>query len=327
MKMYTGDWSEENPGLVVAVGIGAGLLFALVAYLALIRTGYVSRYAEKEEKPTTNEEAEASPEDNVELKKLGSTSDAEADGNDVDIESNIKAKTDPGDGDNTNAFDKETLNATKKWLTSGLDKDVFEDMSKEEKDLEKYSVKFDVRTEKLFEWLQVLAAIFGIFAHGSNDIANAIAPFTSIYQLSKLKRNYEGEISSKNDVPWGILFLGAIFMSIGCVTYGYNVIKTLGLKLAKMSPTRGYFTQVASALVIIFASNYGFPASTTHCQVGATIAIGLVEKYYADKKLKWNQIFNWKLLLQVFFGWIATLLIAGTTSALIFSVLAFSPCI
>ena len=159
--------------------------------------------------------------------------------------------------------------------------------------------------------------------HGSNDIANAVAPFSSIVTLSQQK---PGDIiESKNEVPFYVLFVASMFMSIGCVTYGYNVIKTMGVKLTKLSPSRGYFTQVAAATVIIVASNYGFPASTTHAQTGATVAIGLVEKMYSSD-LKWNQVFNWRLLLTVFLGWIATILIAGLSSALIFSAMAYSPC-
>merc|ERR1712032_248844 len=208
-------------------------------------------------------------------------------------------------------------------LREGLDKDIFSDLTKEEQDVQKHSVQFEERTERLFEWLSVLAAIFATFAHGSNDIANAIAPFSAIVALSS--QDAGDDISEKSDVQLWVLLMGSLAMSIGCVTYGHNVIKTMGVKLAKLSPSRGYFTQVAAAVVIIAGSNFGFPASTTHCQVGATVGLGLIEKAY-NPNVKWNQVFNWRLLGIVFFGWIGTIVIAGSTSALIYSVLAYSPC-
>jgi len=249
----------------------------------------------------------------------GTNGDIEAGQTETVQEDQNKDKAKKGDDKKAN----NKLMAMGGKLKMGLEVDIFEDLTKEESDLQKFSTKFDPKTERLFEWLSVLAATFGIFAHGSNDIANAIAPFSSIVALSK--QTPDDSIEKSNDVAVGILFLGSIFMSIGCITYGYNVIKTMGVKLAKLSPSRGYFTQVGAALVIIIASNYGFPASTTHAQTGATVAIGLIEKMY-NKELKWNQVFNWKLLLSIFFGWIGTILIAGTTSALIYSVMAYSPC-
>jgi len=319
-----GDWAEENPGFIVLIGIAIGALFGFIAWLTLVRTGVVSRYAEREQDDQPVNTA-GDDDDDDEIPKQTELAETIGSKSELDIEANIKEKTEKeslsDEVDGNNKF----LQMSSKMATSGLEVDVFDDLTKEEQDLQKFSIKFDPKTERLFEWLSVLAATFGIFAHGSNDIANAIAPFTSIYTLSLGKP--KDDIDSKNEVAWWILFLGSIFMSIGCVTYGYNVIRTLGVKLTKLSPTRSYFTLVASALVIIIASNYGFPASTTHAQVGSTIAIGLVEKYYADKQLKWNQIFNWKLLLQVFLGWIGTIVIAGSTSALIFSVLAYSPCL
>ena len=114
-------------------------------------------------------------------------------------------------------------------------------------------------------------------------------------------------------------------MVFGLSTYGYKIMKCLGVRMAPMTCTRGYAIELSSALVVILASVYGFPTSTTHAQVGATVGIGLVELNGPDSKLSIGQVVNWKLLGQVLFGWVLTLLIAGCTSALLFSILAFSP--
>ena len=94
---------------------------------------------------------------------------------------------------------------------------------------------------------------------------------------------------------------------------------------APMPCSRGSSIELASALVVIIASYYGFPTSTTHAQVGATVGIGLVELNRPDSKLRIGQVVNWKLLAQVLFGWVLTLLISGLTSAAIFSIMAYSP--
>ena len=95
--------------------------------------------------------------------------------------------------------------------------------------------------------------------------------------------------------------------------------------MAPMTCSRGYSIELASAIVVIMASMYGFPTSTTHAQVGATVGIGLVELSRKGTKLTLGQVVNWKLLAQVIFGWVLTLFISGLTSALIFSVMAYSP--
>eukprot|EP01084_Bolivina_argentea_P196919 337544_1 len=327
-----GDWAEESPGFVILIGMASGMFFAFIAYLVLIRTGIVQRYAERKVPPANDELGEIKVERVVTRSELHVLTPKTPT---ADDEAGQRTATGDEEGPQTDA---NTINKSMKEdeaaghkfiavghkLKSGLEVDIFDDLTKEESDLEKFSTKFDAKTERLFEWLSVLAATFGIFAHGSNDIANAVAPFASIVALSQQAAS--DPIHDKNDVSMWILFVASLFMSIGCVTYGYNVIKTLGVKLAKLSPSRGYFTQVAAATVIIFASNYGFPASTTHAQVGATIAVGVTEKIY-NKELKWNQVFNWRLLMHVFFGWIATIVISGCTSALIFSLMAYSPCV
>jgi len=353
-----GDWTEANPGWVVLIGIGCGVVAALCAYLGLVRTGIVARYAEREDthktnktNNTSNDIDSANPTYPTHPQHIASASSIEmptADGQDtttiagsqesVTVDVDFAGKTETVDHEshdqlkNTKMTKPEQagqqhpdnkLVAMGNKLKTGLNVDIFDDLTKEEQDVQKHSVQFEARTERLFEWLSVLAAVFATFAHGSNDIANAIAPFSAIVSLSG--QNPGDDISEKNEVQLWVLLMGSFAMSVGCVTYGYNVIKTMGVKLAKLSPSRGYFTQVAAALVIIFGSNYGFPASTTHCQVGATVGLGLIEKAY-NKNVRWNQVFNWRLLGIVFFGWIGTILIAGGTSALIYSAMAYSPC-
>ena len=135
-----------------------------------------------------------------------------------------------------------------------------------------------------------------------------------------------GESGKTVRVPEWILVIGAFGMVFGLSTYGYKIMKCLGVRMAPMTCTRGYCIELSSALVVILASAYGFPTSTTHAQVGATVGIGLVELSRPDTKLKISQVVNWKLLAQVFLGWILTLIIGAGVSALVYSFIAFSPC-
>ena len=205
-------------------------------------------------------------------------------------------------------------------LTKGVNVDVHDDLERYELQIIANAEKFDQRVERSFNWLQVTSAALDIFAHGSNDVANAVAPMAAIVAL------YENpQVSEDVDIPWWVSFLGATGMVVGLATYGYNIIKAIGVRLVCMSSTRGYSIELASALMVIIASYYGYPASTTHCQIGATVGIGCLEAQRKDSKILWKTIVNWKLLAIVFLGWIFTVLVSATTCAIIFSFMAYSP--
>jgi len=205
-------------------------------------------------------------------------------------------------------------------LTKGLDIDILDDMEQLEKNIHENSEKFDIRTEKSFAWLQVCTAALDIFAHGSNDVANAVAPFAAMVGL------YQSGITEKKvPVPEWILVIGAFGMVIGLATYGYKIMKVLGVRMCYMTSTRGYCIELSSAIIIIICSALGQPASTTHAQVGATIGAGLMEKIRKDGTLTWRQVINWKLLAQVFLGWVLTLIFTGVTTGLLFAIMAYSP--
>jgi len=212
------------------------------------------------------------------------------------------------------------MDRAKRASTKGVNVDIHDDMTQLEMDIQNNAEKFDPKTDRAFAWLQVCTASLDIFAHGSNDVANAVAPFAAMISLWQY-----GEARDKVEVYEWILVLGALGMVLGLATYGYKIMKCLGVKMAPMTCSRGYSIELASAIVVIMASMYGFPTSTTHAQVGATVGIGLVELSRPDTQLKIGQVVNWKLLIQVVFGWVLTLFVSGMTSAVVFSLLAYSP--
>ena len=209
-----------------------------------------------------------------------------------------------------------------------MNSDIHCDLSEDENIMNSKCEKFDARTEIVFGWLQISSAILGIFAHGSNDVANAVGPYSAMFGIWK-----KNNVSSSVHVPIWISFIGSIGMSVGILTYGFPVMKSLGVRITAMSQSRGYCIQVSAALVMIIASYYGYPASTTNAQVGATIGVGLMEYTHAlsksqenkDEKLTINQVINWWMVGKVFASWALALGLCGTMSALVFSYMAYSP--
>ncbi|KAF9924125.1 Na+/Pi symporter [Linnemannia zychae] len=176
------------------------------------------------------------------------------------------------------------------------------------------ATKYDADTERLFSAVQVITACFTSFAHGSNDVANAIGPLATIYYIWE---NANINVS-KAPVPVWILAFGGVAIDIGLMTYGYHVMRTLGNKMTYMSPTRGFSAELGTSITILTCSKLGLPVSSTHCITGATSAIGLMSGG-GFKSL------NWRLLLGVFAGWVATLPAAGVVAGLIFAFVARSP--
>jgi len=172
------------------------------------------------------------------------------------------------------------------------------------------SEKFDERTEESFKYLQIFTAICDSFSHGANDVANAIGPYAAIISIYM----NDGDLGKKVDMgdhAYWILGMGGIGITVGLLLYGYKIIKAIGVKLCCITPSRGYAIELGSATIIIIGSRLGIPLSTTHCQVGATMGVAALDD------LKKCSGINWRIAFKVFAGWIITLVVVGSTSALI----------
>lgn len=110
-----------------------------------------------------------------------------------------------------------------------------------------------------------------IIAHGANDVANAIAPVAAILAI------HNGTYGPSTDVPFWLLALGGLGIVLGLALYGYKVMKTIGYKLAAISPTRGSSANLAASIMVSTASFMGLPVSTTQCIVGAVAGVGAAE--------------------------------------------------
>jgi PiT family inorganic phosphate transporter len=137
----------------------------------------------------------------------------------------------------------------------------------------KAKLKQSVNSESQFAYLMIFTSCAVAFAHGSNDVANAIGPLAAINQATNQLLNQPYTL----ETPLWILFLGATGIVVGLATLGYRVMKTIGENIVKLTPSKGFSAQLAAALTVVIASQLDMPVSTTHTLVGAVIGIGLVE--------------------------------------------------
>lgn len=124
------------------------------------------------------------------------------------------------------------------------------------------------RAERVFLVLQVLTACFVAFAHGSNDVANAVGPMAAVFSATS------GTLGAEVAVPHRILLVGAIGIVVGLATYGYKIMATVGKKITELTPSRGFAAEFGAASTIVLASKLGLPVSTTHTLVGAVVGVG-----------------------------------------------------
>jgi len=158
----------------------------------------------------------------------------------------------------------------------------------------KAKLKKSENAESQFAYLMIFTSCAVAFAHGSNDVANAIGPLAAINQATSQLLNQPYTL----ETPLWILFLGAVGIVLGLATLGYRVMKTIGERIVKLTPSKGFAAQLAAALTVVIASQLDMPVSTTHTLVGAVIGIGLVEGASA---------INFNSVRTIVLSWVVTL--------------------
>jgi len=162
--------------------------------------------------------------------------------------------------------------------------------------------------EKIFGILMITTACCMAFAHGSNDVANAIGPVAAVVSVV----TSGGEIASKATLaPW-VLPLGAVGIVIGLATLGARVIKTIGTAITHLTPSRGFAAELSAASTVVIASGAGLPISTTQTLVGAVLGVGLARGIAA---------LNLGVVRNIFISWVITLPVGAGLAVIFFYLL------
>ena len=161
--------------------------------------------------------------------------------------------------------------------------------------------------ERVFAVLMVFTACAMAFAHGSNDVANAVGPLAAVASIVQSG----GEIAAASVLPWWILLLGGSGIVAGLIMLGYRVIETVGKNITELTPSRGFAAELAAATTVVLASGTGLPISTTHTLVGAVLGVGLARGISAV---------NAGVVGRIFLSWIITLPVGAGLSIIIFSI-------
>ena len=161
------------------------------------------------------------------------------------------------------------------------------------------NIQFEERNiqgvERIFAYLQILSAAFVAFAHGANDVANAVGPLAAIITVLKT-----GQISMKAPVPSWTLLLGGLGIVIGLATWGWRVMMTIGKKITELTPSRGFSAEFSAAITILLASKLGLPISTTHTLVGAVLGVGMARGFTTlDLRVIRNIVISWIITIPV----------------------------
>lgn len=158
--------------------------------------------------------------------------------------------------------------------------------------------------EKIFGYLQIVTACLMAFAHGANDVANAIGPILAVMGVL-----YGEAVLHQGAASSMVLALGGVGIVIGLATWGWRVIETIGRKITELTPTRGFAAEFGAAITILLASRLGLPISTTHTLVGAVLGIGLARGIEA---------INLNTTRDIFISWIVTIPAGALITVLFF---------
>jgi PiT family inorganic phosphate transporter len=178
-------------------------------------------------------------------------------------------------------------------------------LSKVKRDLALEETNRFANVERVFAVLMIFTACSMAFAHGSNDVANAVGPLAAVVNVV----NSGGVILAKSTMPSWILLLGGAGIVFGLATYGFKVMGTIGRKITELTPSRGFAAELGAAATVVFASGTGLPISTTHTLVGAVLGVGLARGIGA---------LNLKMIGSIFLSWVVTLPAGAGLSILFF---------
>jgi solute carrier family 20 (sodium-dependent phosphate transporter) len=312
MNNVIGDSLELS--WVIPSSFGIGALFGLVWILIL---GPIAKKRIERKMAEREEQANAkSVEKEQAVVDAGVDCDEEIDCDkkiDMDVQPTAPEKI-VKEKDIELAEPEEKKSLYKKFTDMTYGQDLHEQSMREDENAVKLwdeAEEFDPTAEQMFTYVQVFTACLNSFAHGANDVANAIAPLSAILLIYDT-----GELSSKAPVEKWILVYGGFGIVMGLLFYGYKVMKSLGYKLTKLSPSRGACAELAASLFVVTASVLEIPVSSTQAIVGAVAGVGLTGGLHN---------IGWFWFVKICVGWVTVFFSAVVLSMGLFSFVAFSP--
>jgi len=163
--------------------------------------------------------------------------------------------------------------------------------------------------DRLFAYLQILTAAYVAFAHGANDVANAIGPLAAIFSVVKSKC-----VQLCVEVPFWMLVTGGMAVGGGLLAFGTRVIQTIGKRITEITPVRGFCAEFGTATTILICSRLGLPVSTTHVLVGAVVGVGVMRGMGS---------IDLRILRQIALSWIVTLPFTLLLSMILYKLLTW----
>lgn len=283
-------WTNRGDNWAIWVGavcgVGCAIIFSVTILPFLVR----KIHAQQEARDSAKADAELAGEEHVEAEEQ------------TWFTKNVTAKIPSVIKDNV----------VSRTLFHGVNQDIHKiERSDRVMAIAEHAEKFDPKTEALFRYLQVFSACVMSFAHGANDVANAMGPFSAVYSIYD-----SGKLAKNSPVQTWILAYGGFGIVCGLAIFGYKILRVLGVDAVKLSNSRGFCAELATAVTVVMASRVGLPVSTTQVITGALFAIGLIE---GAKGV------NWRVFLKIVLGWVATLFVAAAVAAAFTSFGAYSP--
>ena len=168
------------------------------------------------------------------------------------------------------------------------------------------------QAEKPFVPLLILSALIVAFAHGANDVGNAVGPLAAIIEASVY-----GQIASKPEIPIWVLSIGSAGFVVGIALLGSRTILTVGKKITRLTPSKSFSVQIGAAAAVLTSTILGLAVSTSHCLVGSIVGVGI-----AGKLTRSGGELNSRMLLKIIVGWVVTIPLAMLVSIIFYSIIS-----
>ena len=173
--------------------------------------------------------------------------------------------------------------------------------------------------------------LFGVallcFAHGANDVANAVGPLAAIVSTMST----DGTVASKVSIPLWVMVVGAIGIALGLLLFGPKLIHTVGQKITRLNAPRAYCVALSSAITVLIATTLGLPVSSTHIAIGAIFGVGFLREYLENPNTKFNKkdmskrmLVRRKFLFSIAGAWLVTVPASALIASLIYLFLDYT---